>query len=197
MNRIRGGWLTDLFKDDRFAVEFLEEIGFWKDGEMRFVKDFHDFIFATFFSSILFLDGWHYIVGIFILFFAMDLGKSKGWGNYLGAIVNRDENLQRDDVKIIDWLIFDRRRIPLLTRGIISASLRGLYWTSCLWLGFYFVAMLGYEIPSYWLIPAGLLMGPVYYLAKLIHDKTKLSHAWGLGEFLFGGYLWVIVYFCV
>jgi hypothetical protein len=184
MNKIRGGILTDIY------WSFGKLIGKQWKKEVPFVKTFNDLIFAGVFICIvkgnfLYISDLSYKdFGIFFtLFFSMFVGRSWGWGNYIGGIIFR-RIYDQPEVKWIDKLIMNNNNYPVL-RSVVALSLRGFMWTSSIAIGFYIIG-------GNWLIAfIGLFMGPVYWLLTEICDKfSERFNGWTWGEFWWGFILW-------
>lgn len=185
LNRVRGGWLT---------------ITMWKlnianYGDETFYKSFgkviNDIIYGLLFSYIL-IGSIQYSV-FFILYFSMLLGRSPGWGVYIGGIINRKVK-KEEEIEWIDEIILNKSNFPAL-RNSIALSLRGFMWSSSLLFGVSLIAAYEYIIlPSkfIYIMPLGLTMGLIYWLACIISEKTSKGRGWGwsLGEYLFGFILW-------
>lgn len=190
MNRIRGGTLTDI----AWRYGWLQ-----KPNEVPFVKDFNALVYATIFSIALgFENNWQSILGFAILYGSMKLGGSFGWGGYLTAMIDKEIDHNRDDVKFLDkW--FRGNDEPVLS-GWAALSIRGAMWTVSLWLGFFLVKLFGFNISSsYNFIPlVGLAMGTIYLaLIETCERLTFRGNGWQWGEIIFGAYLWGFIYYLV
>lgn len=182
-NRIRGGWATDIARKKEW-ISTKEEI--------PFVKDFNDFIYASLFSCLIALNrDWTCFAVFALLFSSMRLGRSMGWGGYISAMIDQKIDHRRDDVLLLDkW--FRGNDEPVLS-GWAALSLRGLIWSTCLYLGFLGIKYLGYDLNNnFHYIPLiGLSMGTCYLIAILVCERlTFRGNGWQWGELLFGGVLW-------
>lgn len=185
-NRIRGGGLTVFINRMGLAIK-----------EVPFVKTFHDIVYSVTFTIFLSKSPHFHTYQVYIatiLFITMDIGRSFGWGGYIGAIISNKIDPERKDVSIIDYF-FKKSKNPILG-GVIALSARGFIWTLSLYLGFLFINAFVPLSPSFYYIPLiGLMMGPVYWFTCLICQYTSTrSDGWILGEVIFGGYLWSTVY---
>lgn len=158
LNRVRGG-LFDSF------LQPLDGVG----------KVVNDLAFTILFSL---LTDWHTGVWYGI---AMLTGRSFGWGEYIGAIINGSINTG-NEVPYIDRLIKRFTKQPLLW-GVLGLTLRGALWGICL-------GMVQHSIIP---VLAGATMGCVYFLTVAYaraRDKWMANRGWGYGEYVFGGILW-------
>lgn len=206
LNRIRGGWLTDIARSKNI-------IGF-KD-EIPHVKTFFDFCFAAFFTLYLHLNP----ISFAILFTSSWVGRASGWGGYLSAMADEEIDHKRDDILLLDkW--FRGNDEPVLS-GWAATSLRGFIWSISLYSGFALVDHFDKDLNNSfrYISIIGLAMGTIYlfsfYLCSLRIVKSlyyQLSsfladlkimtkpvslvrgNGWQLGEFLFGGYLFYSIY---
>ena len=179
MNKIRGGTLTNIFHRD-----------------IPFVKIFNDLVFASIFTYIV-NGGFVYrseTKCIFIaLFLGMLIGRSKGWGCYIGGMIFY-RVYPEEEVKWIDRLVMNNNNHPVI-RNCIALSLRGLMWTVPLAIAFWICSLLGFYIaPTFFgIIPLGLLMGPVYLftieLCERVLTKNRVD-GWQWGELFWGFILW-------
>lgn len=185
LNRVRGGGLTDLVWKYNIAHERDET--FWK----KFSKHSNDIVFGLVFSFLIGFNFWAFL----ILVVSMWIGRSWGWGRYIGGIIEekvRDEQ----EVEWIDNLVLNEDNYPIL-RNTIALSFRGLMWSLCIVFGFSIIASAGLTPLSLSFIliaPVGLLMGPTYlFTIKILDQKFNLGSGWGLGEILFGFILWGLI----
>ena len=190
VNRIRGGWATDFARSKNWISE--------KDKIPK-VKLLNDIIYSTAFAVLLdFRDSWNDLFCVLILFGSMALGRAMGWGGYISAMIDKEIDHNRDDVKILDkW--FRGNDEPILS-GWAALSIRGFMWSSCIYLGFLAISFLGHDLPnSFHYIPlVGLFMGSSYLLAITVCDKLSFrGNGWQYGEMLFGGVLWGLIYYLV
>lgn len=185
LNRVRGGHLADLIRVRPKPLSLARKLKLWDEEKQKlnYVKDFNFFCLSAYICS---SQGWIFLP---VFYGSLKLAFSFGWGNYIGAIVNGTETLGRDDVKIIDKYIFDRPEIPLLARGILAMTARGLILSLCLYLGFVVAYFFGNDLANPLIAFIGLPMGLIYWIAKLISKSTW--NIWGVGEYLFGAYLWL------
>jgi len=187
INRVRGGGLTNLSWDMNWTNDKKES------PTKSIGKHLNDLVFAGIFSYLItFAFNKEYIWSFIILFFAMWIGRSFGWGTYINGIIER-KVLPEEEIKWIDKLLLSNTNYPLL-RNTAALSLRGLIWTSCLTAGFAIINLFN-PIPfSIFVLPlVGLLMGTTYFLTMEIcerHDKKYRGNGWSLGEWFWGFILW-------
>ena len=115
----------------------------------------------------------------------MWIGASPTWGEYIGAAINnaRIDSFSRN--KVFDFIpnkVLEKTKDPQKA-GFVGLLLRGLFWGLCLAVGSLSMAP----------IFVGAFMPVVYVLAQKIADKFKCESGWTIGEFIFGGLLWVSV----
>lgn len=115
--------------------------------------------------------------------FFMLLGRSMGWGDYIGALGGwRKTDLEEDE--FIDALIRPFYNQPRLW-GFMGMTLRGAFWGFCLFLipGIGPIAM-----------TAGTTMGVCYFLTFEVCKLLKVTHwentGWEWSEVIFGAVLW-------
>lgn len=117
---------------------------------------------------------------------AMWAGRSLGWGEYIGAMIDKKIH-SGDEVDFIDAAIKKYTDRPVLW-GFLGLTLRGGLWGM-------FIALVAHSI-----IPAlaGSLMGCVYFCTIKIADlqdgkadTVGANKGWGYGEYVFGGILWM------
>lgn len=187
MNRIRGGGLT----------VFSWDMNWTREGDSSFTKSAgkigNDLVFALLFSAFLFSEiGVPFLLSVAILFLAMWGGRSVGWGTYIGGMIDKKVSGDKE-VEIIDKLVLGKTDHPVL-RNTAALSLRGLFWSFCLVIGFALVSFIAYIPLTFLLIlPIGLLMGPIYLLAMTIcerHQDAIRGFGWSIGEYLWGFVLW-------
>ncbi len=94
-------------------------------------------------------------------FFAMILGASFHWGEWVGGIVNKQN----------------------VSKNSIYLSIRGFVWTLILAISIYY-----FNHHALWIIPVGFLMPLGYYLASLL--PITPPRAWQWGEVIWGAILW-------
>jgi hypothetical protein len=202
INRIRGGWATDI----AWARGWLA-----KPNEVPHVKFLNDLIWSIVFGILV--QTTH--LGCLVLFFTKWVGRSWGWGGYMHAMINEEINHNDDDVKLLDkWF---RGNDEAVLSGWAALSCRGLMWSVCIYFGLLVTSLYGNEpsIPNPLIAALGLAMGSIYLLAmticgnKFVSDnyyeftlfltrfnvmtkavRLERGNGWQLGEFLFGGYLW-------
>lgn len=131
-----------------------------------------------------------------ILAGVMSLGRAPGWGVYIGGMINKEITGEKEIEQIDELVLKDKTDKPVL-RNAIALSLRGGMWSLSLAAGLLIVKLLAYSAIAFEGILitalAGLLMGPVYWVAIEIAEKVMKKHrnqGWWLGEVLFGGVLW-------
>lgn len=183
INRIRGGWLTDIARKYKWIKP---------EEEIHNVKAFNDIVYALVFSWIIGLKlQYSDLAVLLILFLSMWTGRSMGWGGYISAIIDKKIDHNRDDILLLDkW--FRGNDEPVLS-GWAALSLRGFIWSTCLYLGFLGIKHLGYELSSsfYYTPLIGLSMGTCYLAMTLLAEKlTFRGNGWQWGELLFGAILW-------
>ena len=193
VNRIRGGWLTDFVRTKPNLKVLLEDIklyGYKDDlkGEVYYVKDFNDLVFAYCFTFWMPLT-WDSVACFALIFTGMRGGRSFGWGGYLEAIIHEKINHDRDDILLFDkW--FRGNDEPILS-GWAATSLRGLMWSSLTYLGFYLTSFFGYPPMNPYVSLIGLSMGTIYLITITIFDHWKVKGSgWGWGEIIFGAIFW-------
>lgn len=185
LNRVRGGWLTTT----------VWKLNIANYGDETFYKSFgkvlNDVVYAILFTC--FILGKFQANIFFILYLSMLLGRSPGWGVYIGGIINKVVR-KEEEIEWIDELILNKTNYPAL-RNSLALSLRGFMWSSSLLFGITLAAT--YEsviLPSkfMYIMPLGLTMGFIYWLACIISEKTSMGRGWGwsLGEYMFGFILW-------
>lgn len=129
----------------------------------------------------------YYMFGIFNGL-SMYLGQQIcGWGDYIGEATT-GKRTDRKENELIDNIIknIDSPRVY----GYCGLALRGLLWT----------VLLGYPLYNIPLMLSGLLMPICYLIADLIkqsNDTDQGKNSWNLGEWIFGGYLWGVIYLCI
>lgn len=191
MNRVRGGLINDQLKLSGRGLYALV------NG-----KILNDVVYAAWFTMLLGLSYHGFINGapsytidfnwaLFQMFaLTMFLGRAPGWGEYIGGMIRRTVS-KVPEITHIDELLFDNSNYPVL-RNMVALSLRGVMWTAALGLGFdqFLTAF------EFWLLSAsGLLMGPTYLLSiEIMQRIKKRDNGWQLGEWLWGGLLWGLVY---
>lgn len=116
----------------------------------------------------------------------MYLGQQiTGWGSYIGSLTGGAE--PSPESPAIDELPIMQKSEPYPRLwGFIGLSCRGLIWTY----------LIGSIIYSPLLIASGVLMGTCYLIAELIMqgiNKDVGKNSWNLGEWIFGGFLWLII----
>lgn len=116
---------------------------------------------------------------------AMYLGRSLGWGEYIGAMINNRIN-NGNEVGFIDKAFTWALNRPVLW-GFLTLSVRGALWG-------YLVAL---SLHSIWPVLAGATMGAIYFCTiktadlqdgKL--DTVGANKGWSRGELVFGGVFW-------
>lgn len=187
MNRIRGGGLTVLSWDMNWTNRGKEK------PTKSIGKILNDVVFGFLFSLLL-IDGFNsdFFFSFVILFFAMWIGRSFGWGTYIGGMIEKRVSYE-EEIVWIDKLILNKSNYPV-ARNAIALSLRGLMWTVSLVAGFFLVDVFA-QVPKQivYLSPVGLLMGLCYYLTIKFADRHEFlirGKGWSLGEFLWGFVLW-------
>jgi len=204
VNRIRGGLLTNLY------CKYLINKG-WQyraainEAEKRlkaFSKHFNHVIFALVFTILLSpVTTSQAFWCLTLLSLGMLGGSSFGWGNYIEAMISGKIDKNRTDEYFSDKVLFHFANKPVLA-GFLALSMRGMIWTMCIAISLVIISTVGVNIPftSYLIIPAGLLMGSCYLLAikisEFLFDGMR-GHGWQIGELIFGGYLWSIIYLCL
>lgn len=190
-NRIRGGWLTDLVNRTTTLKKILIKLKIYRKDEVQHVKDLAALVFS--FTYCYYFDISYYYS--FVFYLAMKLGASFGWGGYISAMIERKIDHNRDDVKLLDkWFRSDR--FPVLS-GWAGLSLRGVMWSTSIYLAFLIFNYFGYKFnDSFHYIPlAGLAMGSIYLASCEIMQRISFrGYGWQLGEFLFGAYIWYVPY---
>lgn len=174
--------------------------------------------FATAFSSMAFMLKYHHTFDfesinywIVMLIAARTSTQMAGWGEYCGCVLGigkpnperKDfpkvddflDNLRWDafDIKIWKWTI----HIPafnLLDHSILfgwlGLSARGLY------LSF----LIGLALNSISFMLCGIMMGTIYWLCGLFARKILKKYdktGWNISEWIFGGYLGLMLYICL
>lgn len=203
-NRIRGGMLTNLYYEYliskgwqyRIAIETAES------KLKTFSKHLNHFIFALVFTILLSPNNFIQTFWCLILLsLGMLGGSSFGWGNYIEAMISGKIDKNRTDEFISDKVLNYFASKPILA-GFLALSVRGMVWTICICISLVIISTIGVNIPSksYLIIPAGLLMGSCYLLAikisEYLFDGVR-GHGWQIGELIFGGYLWLIIYLLI
>lgn len=115
----------------------------------------------------------------------MWIGASPTWGEYLGAAINYNRLSAFSRNKAFDFIpnkVLEKTENPKAA-GIVGLLLRGLFWGVCLAVGSLSMGP----------IFVGALMPLVYILSQKISEKLNYSGGWTIGEFIFGGLLWVSV----
>ena len=158
LNRCRGGLLNSLHPAMKRVGKFGNAIGFG--------------LLAWYLTK----SGYAIPVGVI----AMLIGASFGWGKYIAGIINKDFDVNEEEIKWIDKLVMKTNDHAQL-RSVIALSLRGLIWTSII-----AIPMAFFNLAYLYFIPVGLLMGLVYYATILIAGEK----GWGYGEYAWGAVLW-------
>ena len=184
MNRVRGGGLTNLAWKQNWANEGDET--FWK----KFSKHSNDVTFGLIFTYLI---DWFNPPIFLILTLSMWLGRSFGWGRYIGGLIEK-KVIDDEEIKWIDDLVLSKEDCAIL-RNIAALSLRGLIWSLLIGVGFLIISGLNISnipLSFLWIIPVGLLMGFTYYITVTLSGKflDNRGKGWGLGEVLFGFILW-------
>lgn len=209
INRIRGGWLTDIFSKNEKAKKILSKVGLWKvdrkrqNGGVPYVKLFSDIAFGLCFGYVLHCNFFGYV----ILGLSHCLGRSFGWGDYIGGLKDKKVYENPDEVKLIDDLILSKKDNWKL-RNTWALNIRGLIWSASIGLGLVFCSFFNNEIPFLGSLAffVGLPMGYIYSFAfdicerhslpkffqtaKLLTDLKSRGNGWAVGELIFGAYLW-------
>lgn len=158
--RIRGGWKKDQIPENK--IWFSLAIG-------------------------LFSWGWG-LNPVIAIIMAYTSHQLFGWGKYIGALNGGGLNPDEPECELIDglltpcrvswrsnvWWLKDYPRLY----GFLGTSLTGLIMTFQ-WGLFY---------SSLWVMLAGLMMGPIYWLGSLIGPRLRIG-GWAMGEWLFGPWL--------
>jgi len=189
-NRIRGGGLTNLLWSLKIAigskaVSFEKHEKFWKS----FSKNLHDVIFASVFFWLLNQNfDWRGLICFVAVFSGMRLGRSKGWGAYVGGLLSGKVTGEKEIV-IIDKLFLREINHPDL-RNSLAIATRGLMWSTCIFLG-HLLSGVSFNHFLLLIIPVGLLMPAPYLVSRDICKllKGKIG-AWGLAEIFWGFILW-------
>lgn len=185
MNRVRGGGLTTLAWEQNWTNEGKEH------PTKSIGKIGNDVIFSLMFVLPLFSGVTvNSCLGFAILFFAMWTGRSFGWGTYIGGMIEKKVTGE-EEIIWIDKLVLNKTDHPVL-RNMAALSLRGLMWSVSLVVGFTILKSFVYIPFTYlFILPIGLLMGPVYLLAMKISEQGKgRGFGWSLGEIFWGFVLW-------
>lgn len=129
------------------------------------------------------------ILGVFpawqvvLISIAMWLGAAPTLGQYMGAFLNGEKFEKFTRNKIFDFVpnLIIGRDIELA--GFVGLLIRGMFWGGVL------------SFASWTLAPllVGIFMPSVYYLAQKISEKIGYQSGWTIGEFIFGGVLWISV----
>lgn len=187
MNRVRGGGLTVLSWNMNWTRRGVEK------PTKSIGKIGNDLVFAWIFSLLL-IDGFdrYFYLSFAILFFAMWIGRSFGWGTYIGGMIEKKVTYE-EEIVWIDKLILNKSNYPV-ARNAIALSFRGLMWTVSLVAGFLLIDTFA-EVPKQilYLTPVGFLMGLCYYLTIKFADRHEFiirGKGWSLGEYLWGFVLW-------
>lgn len=190
-NRIRGGWLTDLVNKTTTIKKILIKLKIYREGEVQHVRDLNAVTFSLVYCY-YFSINYHYS---FIFYLSMRLAASFGWGGYISAMIERKIDHDRDDVKLLDkWFRSDRRPVA---SSWAALSLRGVMWSTSIYLAFLIFEQLGYSFnDSFHYIPlVGIAMGSIYLLScEIMQRITIRGNGWQLGEVLFGAYIWYAPY---
>lgn len=170
MNRIRGGLLdTPLLDFNRYPrIRTISKIS-------------NDVVFGL---SCYLVSG-SVLIGI-VGAMTMMLGRSWGWGSYVGAI-DTGVNSGGEEVKWIDAITMKGSNHMRL-RGVAALSLRGAMWTSLIASGLSVVTL---NLGMMWIAPIGLLMGVCYYIGSRIYK----GYIFECGEALFGAIMWMLIFY--
>lgn len=203
MNHVRGGLLTKIVANrvaKKRNISYTDAVTIVEPFFKTFSKNINAIAYGAFFSYLVGIDflSKDWLVSMVIFYGSMRLGASMGWGGYISAMIDEKISHDRDDVLLLDkWFRGDDE--PVLS-GWAALSLRGFIWSNCLYLGFFVIQYLGYELScSFHYIPfIGLSMGTCYLLAILICEKiTFRGNGWQYGELLFGGVLWNLIAYLI
>lgn len=204
-NRVRGGLKPKFIQR---IDDFLPE--FFSTGRL-----FNDIVFAFCFSAIIgssyqgFVDGSPYysVDFSFILFLllgaSMAVGRSQGWGAYIGNMIRKNDNEERE----VEWIDKIARKFPRdknpLFKNTLALSIRGMVWSfwisfACsvsVMFGFSDISVLGILLFAL----SGFGMGIVYLFAIEIQNLINRTRndGWASGEWLFGGWLWGAFLLCM
>lgn len=170
LNRIRGG------------------LEFPKVGELPLNKLWQPLVYAV--AVAAFCPYGSINLWLFLLwqFACMYLGQQIcGWGTYIGELTTGNKS-SREECEVIDDLI--KNISSPRVYGFCGLSLRGFLWTF----------LLGLPLYNIWLMLSGLLMGTAYLAATLIcqlNGTATGKRPWNLGEWIWGGFLWLSIYLTV
>jgi len=156
----------------------------------RFVKAFYDCTFACTFTLLTYPHWCLYTVIVVLGYFLTSwLGRSFGWGAYIGGIL-RKEIVKEEEVQWIDEVISGLHMAPVYL-NTLALSLRGLMWTSSVACATLLLPDLSY-LTSLIVATVGLTMGPSYLASAYIGDKIYNNRdlGWSIGEYVFGAVLW-------
>lgn len=174
-NRIRGGWLSDIF-----------------GRSIPYVKDINAIAFSLVFG---YLSEFIMVVAYYAF---TRLAFAQGWGGYIGAIIDRKIHHDRDDVTLLDkWFRSDD--FPVLS-GWAALSVRGLMLTTIISIPFISFHLFMTELATsvYYIPLLGLAMGTIYLLSCQVCELiTFRGNGWQWGEVIFGGYLWATIYLLI
>jgi hypothetical protein len=161
-------------------------------ASLKYAKHIYDMAFAAFFTvgaSVYGLSVFQLATLFCTLFLCSWIGRSFGWGAYIGNMIRRKDNGEQENI-LIDWV--RRKYQPVLT-NTIALSLRGFLWTLPIAIGF---CLNGVSLFYAFLVSiVGLLMGVVYYITIEVAEKfTYRSEGWKYGEYVWGAVLWCGIY---
>lgn len=123
------------------------------------------------------LNSW--LIGVAAII-GMFIGSSFGWGKYVGGIIDDKFDINEEEIKWIDKLVMNKEDNARV-RSIIAMSLRGVIWTTSIAL-----ALVFWSTAWIWLIPVGLLMGPIYWLGFVVIENDLMLPEWVWGFVLWG-----------
>ena len=196
MNKIRGGIIT------AYYAQYLKRKGLpWAEAEKKAEsilktasKQSHHIVFALTFAFIypIKLDpDW---IDAVILYVAMVAGQSVGWGEYIKGMISK-KSTGKPEVRLIDFLTVDYFVLRPVFANTLALSIRGFFWSFCIFVGFFAIIVRGLNDPSnlLWVMPSGLCMGILYLLAMEICQRIKglqRGNGWQLGEIFTGFVFW-------
>lgn len=123
-------------------------------------------------------------LNIVLLVAAMWIGSAPTWGEYIGSMFEtRTGDFTRNAVfDFIPNLALDIG-LPDAAAGAIGLLLRGAFWGGLLALASFSFAPLF----------VGSFMPLVYILSHKVSEKFNFAGGWTIGEFIFGGLLWISI----
>ncbi len=187
-NGIRGGqlWRWLGFIRNHLPASVQKKHGKRLDKFIGWVRDYtpHDAVNALIFAACVYGITHDKVIAA-VAFALMWLGASPGWGEYIGAIINRKKG-KAPEVPIIDMAI---EPLTGTLWGVAGLTLRGLFWGLMLAVPFIFNQQF---IAAILFAVAGSCMGLIYWgVIRIAQKFPALGSGWSASEIVFGAVLWL------